>query len=177
MTRQQTARALTLLVLAAAMAVVVARRTTQPAAQPTPQQLISTMLDAARSGDVNAYLACHTGQMEAELRRSLAESTPERFARYLKDRNAPIKGVAVSEPEPQPDGQMKVRVEYVYPDRTEAQSIYLLKTPSGWKISGVAGFIPPRGMTGFILSGLEVFGSRGMTGFILPALEALEAEV
>jgi hypothetical protein len=137
MTRQQTARALTLLVLAAAMAVVVARRTVQPPPQLSPQQVISTMLDAARAGDVNAYLACHTGQMEAALRQSLAESTPERFARYLKDHNASIKGVAVSEPEPQPGGQMKVRVEYVYPDRTEAQSLYLKKTPTGWKISRV----------------------------------------
>ena len=143
MTRQQTARALTLLVLAAAMAVVVARRTGKPPAQPSPQQAISMMLDSARAGDVNAYLACHTGQMEAALRQSLAESTPERFARYLKDRNAPIKGVAVSEPEPQPDGQMKVRVEYVYQDRTEAQLVYLLKTPTSWKISSVTQVFPP----------------------------------
>ncbi len=137
MNRQQTARALTLLVLAAAMAIVVARRSVPPAAQPSPQQVISTMFDAARSGDVKAYLACHTGQMEAALRQSLAESTAERFARYLKDQNAPIKGVAVSEPQALPDGEMKVRVEYVYQDHNEAQSVYLRKTLAGWKITRV----------------------------------------
>src|ERR1700680_680008 len=100
-----------------------------------PQDTIYAMLNAARSGDVKTYLAEFTGQMEASLRQSLAETTESGFAKYLRDSNAAIKGVAVSDPQKVTDLEAKVRVEYVYQDRNEAQTIYLEKGPKGWKIA------------------------------------------
>lgn len=108
-------------------------------AEATPQDAIYSMLDAARVGDTGAYLRSYTGQMEASLKQSIAETTGAGFAKYLKDANAAIKGVAISEPQPLTDREMKVRVEYVYQDRNEAQTMYLEKQPDGWKIARVDG--------------------------------------
>jgi hypothetical protein len=55
----------------------------------------------------------------------------------LKDSNAAIKGVAISEPQQLTDTQVKVRVEYVYQDRNEAQMMYLEKQSGIWRITQV----------------------------------------
>jgi hypothetical protein len=102
---------------------------------PEPQDAIYAMFGAARAGDVKTYLASYTGLMEASLRQELSETTESAFAKYLQDSNAAIKGVAVSEPQKMTDSEAKVRVEYVYQDRNEAQTMYLEKSPKGWKIS------------------------------------------
>src|ERR1035438_7054232 len=94
----------------------------QPKADPTPQDTIYAMLDAARGGDVKAYLANYAGQMSTALQQSITETTEPKFAQYLKDSNAAIKGVAISEPQQLTGTQVKVRVEYVYQDRNEAQT-------------------------------------------------------
>jgi hypothetical protein len=104
---------------------------------PGPRDVIYAMLAAARDGDVNAYLASYTGQMETVLQASVRETTPDGFARYLRDSNAGIKGVAITEPEPLSGSQVKVRVEYVYQDRNEAQTIYLDKVDGAWRIARV----------------------------------------
>jgi hypothetical protein len=103
-----------------------------------PQDVIYAMLDAARAGDVKAYLAHYTGAMEGALRQSISESSGTAFAKYLQDQQAAIKGVAVSEPEITGDAEAKVRVEYVYEDRNEIQTIYLERAGDGWKIARAA---------------------------------------
>ena len=109
----------------------------QPKADPTPQDAIYAMLDAARAGDAKAYVANYSGQMSTALQQSIAETTEPKFAQYLKDSNAAIKGVAISEPQVLTDTQVKVRVEYVYADRNEAQTMYLEKQAGVWKITRV----------------------------------------
>jgi hypothetical protein len=108
-----------------------------PKADPTPQDAIYAMLDAARLGDVKTYLAAYTGQMEAALRQSIAETTESGFARYLKHQNAAIKGIAISEPQTLTDRDVRVRVEYVYQDRNEAQVMFLEKMQGSWRITRV----------------------------------------
>jgi hypothetical protein len=153
MTRQRVAQILTILVLAAALGAAVARqngwklpdwRTSAASmsgsrpAETTPQDAIYRMLDAARDGDVQKYLAAYTGSMETALRQSIAESSDAAFRKYLQDTNAELKGVAVVTPEAAPgDREVKVRVEYVYQDRNEAQTMNLERTASGWKIARV----------------------------------------
>ena len=154
MQKERKAQVVTLVVLAVAAAVALgqkngwrmpefqAAKMVAPAApkpDPTPQDAIYSMLDAARAGDVTAYMASYTGQMSTALQQSLAESTPEAFSKYLKDSNAAIKGVAISEPQPLTDREVRVRVEYVYQDRNEAQSVYLEKGSGAWKIARVDG--------------------------------------
>src|SRR5579863_5099976 len=103
MKRQRIARALTVLILAAALGFAVARQkgwgisgwnrlgatmsTFRPTLEPTPQDAVYAMLDAARDGDVKKYLASYTGAMETALRQSIAESSDVAFRKYLQDTN------------------------------------------------------------------------------------------
>jgi Na+-transporting NADH:ubiquinone oxidoreductase subunit NqrC len=139
MKKDNKARIVTVAVVLALLAALAARkmgwRLPEAKASQDPQDTIYAMLNAARSGDVKTYLAEFTGQMEASLRQSLAETTESGFAKYLRDSNAAIKGVAVSDPQKVTDLEAKVRVEYVYQDRNEAQTMYLEKGPKGWKIA------------------------------------------
>jgi hypothetical protein len=139
MKKDSKARIVTVAVVLALLGALAARklgwRLPESKASQDPQDTIYAMIDAARVGDVKTYLAEFTGQMEASLRQSRAETTESGFAKYLKDSNAAIKGVAVSDPQKVTDLEARVRVEYVYQDRNEAQTMYLEKGPSGWKIA------------------------------------------
>ena len=150
MTREKKARYLTFAVIGVALVIVIGQKTgwqlpagtvplrpAEPPRPPEPRDAIYKMLDAARAGDAAAYLTCYTGQMETMLRQSLAEMGPQRFSKYLTDANKEIKGVALSEPAPLTDREVRVRVEYVYQDRNEAQQFYLEKAPDGWRIARV----------------------------------------
>ena len=143
MSKERQAQIVTVLILAAAVGVAILRKTnvgTSFAAlversEPTPQDAVYAMLDAGKEGDVEKYVSSHTGQMEQSLRRTIAES-PD-FAQYLRNSNAAIKGIAVTEPEWLSDTHVKVRVEYVFADRNEVQFLFIEKTPAGWKIARV----------------------------------------
>ena len=150
MKKERKAQIVTVAVLAIAVGVVLGRKANWdlssisnlvPAqtvkADPTPQDAIYNMLDAAREGDVPKYLSAYTGQMEASLKQAIAESTEPGFAKYLKESNASIKGIAITEPQTLTDREVKVRVEYVYQDRNEVQQMYLEKFGTAWKIARV----------------------------------------
>jgi len=135
MTQERKTQALTVAVLLVAVGVAVVRKTgARKPAEATPQDTIYAMLDAARAGDVRAYLEQYTGSMETALRQTLAESNDATFAKYLKDANAALKGAAVSEPEIG-EREARLKVEYVYQDRNEAQTLYLEKVGGAWKIA------------------------------------------
>ncbi len=142
MTKERKAQVITVLVLAGGLGAALYKKGTfdrvsfsaaiapQQKAEPTPQDTIYAMLDAARDGSVNKFLASYAGDLQASLRQSV---TPQ----YLKDMNAPIKGVALNEPVPSTEREVTVRVEYVYQDRNEAQMFYLEKIGGDWKITRV----------------------------------------
>jgi hypothetical protein len=104
---------------------------------PAPRDAVYAMLDAARDGDVAAYLACYAGEMARRLEQSRDEMTTDGFATYLKANNAEIKGIAINEPEQASASKARVRVEYVYANRNEAQTVYLEKIGRNWKIVGL----------------------------------------
>ncbi|MBX9602458.1 MAG: hypothetical protein K2X35_15725 [Bryobacteraceae bacterium] len=143
MNKQRLARIITLTVLAVTVGIVVAKQGGFNAAiskwterrEASPQDAIFAMLDAAREGNVDAYLAQYTGPMEQALRKVKSES-PD-FARGIRESGAGIKGIAVLDPEPLPEQRVKARVEFVFEDRTEAQTMFLEKTRAGWKIAAV----------------------------------------
>ena len=147
MTKQRKAQIGTLAVLACAGAIVVGRnlKTQGPLlapivltkAAPSPQDTIYAMLDAARAGGTEKYLSCYTGQMLSSLQQSVNETGKDGFAKYLKDSNAPIKGVAINEPQILTDREVKVRVEFVYQERNEVQFLYFEKSGVDWKIARV----------------------------------------
>jgi hypothetical protein len=138
MTRERKTQAITLAALAVAGAIALARlpRSKAPAG---PVDAIYAAMSAARAGDVKAYLACYGGGMRAALDQSVRESGEPGFVRYLRESNAAIKGVAVGEPQSIGEGEAAVRVEYVYQDRNEAQTMRLQKGEAGWRIVAVEG--------------------------------------
>jgi hypothetical protein len=141
-TRHHKTQTITVAVLAAAAgAIALGRagwRVALPAkSNPAPQDAIYAMLDAAREGRVADYLAAFAGPMEAALKQTIAESTEAGFARYLRETNAPVKGIAINEPQPVSDGEVRARVEYVYEDRNEAQWMHLVRSGRGWRIQRV----------------------------------------
>ena len=93
------------------------------------------MFEAAREGEVRKYLDCFDGALAESLQRAAAERGEAGFARYLRESNAPVKGIAVEEPQVAAGGEVKVRVELVYAGRNEAQFYYLTKTGDRWRIS------------------------------------------
>lgn len=103
-----------------------------------PRDVIYAMLDAARDGEIDAYLDCYSGQMEKTLRQSFAEMGEGKFAAFLQERNREIKGIAMNEPEFASDDEARVRVEYVYAERNEVQQFYLSKQSGDWKIARVS---------------------------------------
>ena len=146
MNKQRLAQILTFLILAGVLVFTVAGRSgwnwrgilsrAQPA-DATPEDAIYNMLDAARNGDVKKYMAAYNPSMQTALRQSITDSSDIGFRRYLQDTNATLKGVAVMPPEKTSDTEVKVRVEYVYQERNEAQTMYLEKSGSGWRIARV----------------------------------------
>src|SRR5277367_724885 len=148
MTKQRIAQVLTIAILAVALVLAVGRnkgwslssvRAAVPAADDSaPQDAVYAMLDAARQGKVDAYLASFGGAQEARLRQSIAESSAASFSKYLAGMNSAVKGVAVTTPEALAPNQVKVRVEYVYQDRSETQIMRLEKRGAGWKIVDVS---------------------------------------
>ena len=143
MNRSPKARILTFAALALALAVAVGRkpfsRPSDSQPPPGPQDAIYAMLGASRAGDVQAFLAAYAGAMRASLEQSVRETGKDPFSRYLKESNSAIKGVALADPQPLGDREASVRVEYVYQDRNEAQTMYLEKDAAGWKITRVDG--------------------------------------
>lgn len=152
MTKDAKTRAVTIVVIVAALVVLIGQKydwkgagldsvsnwpSRQAKKEAEPRDTIYRMLDAARDGDGDAYIECYSGQMERMLTQSQSEMTAKGFSRYLTDRNREIKGIAISEPEKLSESEVKVRVEYVYADRNEAQYFYLDKLPGGWSISRI----------------------------------------
>ena len=143
MNKSHRAQILTVLVLVALVTVGVARKSrwhpSEAQAGRDPQDTIYAMLGAARAGDTRTYLASFSGPMETALRQTIAESTEPGFTKYLRDSHAAIKGVAVSDPENTTEREAKVRVEYIYQDHNEAQTMYLERSSQGWKITRTDG--------------------------------------
>lgn len=147
MSKQRKAQILTVLVLAAATMAALGRKNgwkfpglqmvKATGAQATPQDAIYAMLDAARSGEVRRFVNCYRGQMAQSLQQTIRESSESAFAKYLRDSNSAVKGVAINEPQALTDGEVKARVEYVYQDRNEVQYMYLQKMDGAWKITRV----------------------------------------
>ncbi|HET8547681.1 MAG TPA: hypothetical protein VFL57_06750 [Bryobacteraceae bacterium] len=111
----------------------------QKSAAPQPQDAIYQTLDAVREGNLKKYIDAHTGDMEASLRRTAAEAGEARLLQSLQEQNAPLKGIAIEEPERLSGREVKARVEYVFADRNEVQTYYLERSGAGWKIARVDG--------------------------------------
>jgi hypothetical protein len=73
--------------------------------------------------------------MESTLRQIVAEKGEAALAAYIRNFNASVKGVAIEEPQPTAEREVRLRVEFVYKDRNEAQIYYLEQGGGYWKIA------------------------------------------
>lgn len=106
---------------------------------PQPHDALYQMLDAVRDGNASAYLDAHTGTVAESLRRAIAEMGEPKFMEALQRQNKPLKGIAVNDPERISPTQAKARVEYVFADRNEVQTVHFDQTDGKWRISRVDG--------------------------------------
>lgn len=145
MTKERRAQMLTVLILGTTLSFLIYQKSAWPTAaagpapkqDPTPQDAIYAMLDAAREGNVNLYLNAHTGQMADVLRKAIADQGQTAFAQSLRTANAPVKAIAVQQPTVLMERESKVKVEYVFADRNETQWMYLERENKEWKIARV----------------------------------------
>ena len=141
MSRDRIARILTTAVIGLVLLLVWVRRgavaPAATAATQTPQDAIYKMLEAARSGNVRAYVSHYADPMARDLRQTIREKTETGFHDYLISFDSAIKGVAVMDPGPANGDEIAVRVEYIYQDRNEAQLMHLVKQAGEWKIARV----------------------------------------
>ena len=149
MTRERKAQVATVVILLGGLALVAVKRGGWQAnaaslsnlvagrapAGVSPQDTVYRMMDAARDGDVRTYLGCYTGQMASTLRQIAAEKGEAALATYIRNFNASVKGVAIQEPLPTAEREVRLRVEFVYADRNEAQIYYLEQGRGSWKIA------------------------------------------
>jgi hypothetical protein len=149
MTRERKAQVATVALLLTGMAFLAVKRsgwqasaatlsnlvTTRAPAGSSPQDTVYRMIDTARDGDVRAYLGCFTGDMQTTLRQIAAEKGEPALASYIRNFNGSVKGVAIQEPQSIAEREVRMRVEFVYKDRNEAQIYYLEQTGGSWKIA------------------------------------------
>jgi primosomal protein N'' len=73
--------------------------------------------------------------MESSLRQIEKEKGEASLAGYIKNFNASVKGVAIQEPQSTAENEVRLRVEFVYADRNEAQIYYLQRSAAKWQIA------------------------------------------
>ncbi len=101
-------------------------------------------LDAARKGDVAAYLSSFGGALRQRLQHDVEQQGNAAFAADLQRAARARKGHALYAPEPDGPGAYVIIVESVYPDRNERQAYRLERTDGNWLITAVE---PKRGHT------------------------------
>jgi hypothetical protein len=127
---------ITALVLATLL-IVAAVRSAGPVAQ-TPEQCLEQMFQAMKDGDTSAYLRCFTGELRERLERNATEQTTRKFAEYLRETMAPVKGRAVYKTEASGDDHVRLVVDRVYEQRQWEYQGYRLRRESGtWKIYAI----------------------------------------
>jgi hypothetical protein len=137
MTSKRTTTIVTALVMASLLAFAISRhsvRRAEPASETGPEGAIYTMLEAARAGDVSAYLSQYSGPMASTLRAVVAEKSEAGFRDYLRSTNAEVKGIAVSGVHQVSNSEAELQLEYVFQDRNEVQSVKLERERDRWKI-------------------------------------------
>jgi len=136
--RNRVAGVLAGLALLGALGLGVGRNRRSSAQSQDPQATVYAMLDAARSGEVARYLDHFAAPAIDEFRQQIRESGESAFAKYLREANARIEGIAVTEPEIAGNAAV-IRVEYVYSDRTVTQQLSLTKQADRWRIERADG--------------------------------------
>jgi len=107
-------------------------------AETTPAGRVHAMARHSSEGKVNEYIDCFTGQLRADLEQTRDQMKPEAFAELLRRRSAPVRGIAISEQTQPDENTARMKVEWIFEDRNEAQYFTLVKVNGDWKISDMS---------------------------------------
>ena len=105
----------------------------------TPEDTVYGMLDAARAGDTAVYVDAFSGPLQQQIQQVIQESGKTQFATYLTAQSSSFQSVALSVADQPSDVEARLRVEYVYANRNEVQTLHLKKSGGRWKIVGISG--------------------------------------
>jgi hypothetical protein len=105
----------------------------------TPEDTVYGMLDAARAGDIGVYADAFSGPLQQQIRQVIRESGKTQFANYLTAQSSSFQSVALSVADQPSDVEARLRVEYIYANRNEVQTLHLKKSGGRWKIVGISG--------------------------------------
>ena len=134
MTRNVGATALTVVVLAAGLAVALRDRLPERGADAgDPSDVFWEMVDVSREGSTHAYLDLFAGEVRERLETVRDEMGEAAFQQYLRQRVAGLKGVAVTGKEDLGD-TVRLEVEYVREASYETQSLDLRASRGQWRI-------------------------------------------
>ncbi|MFN0122910.1 MAG: hypothetical protein ACKV2V_20615 [Blastocatellia bacterium] len=109
-----------------------------PPTAASPEEVIWQMTNAAREGNVQAYLNCYSGAVRQNLEKTATEMGEQKFSDYLKQLNNEVTGIAVSDLE-QSNGTASLKVEFVLRGKNEAQKHHFKFIAGAWKIAQVDG--------------------------------------
>jgi hypothetical protein len=139
MTSNRTTIIITAVAMAGLLVFAIARRNVRRAepVETGPESAIYAMLEAARTGDVSRYLAQYSGPMASTLRAVIAEKSEPGFRDYLRSTNAELKGIAISGVRQVSNSEAELRLEYIFQDRNEVQSVTLERQSERWKINRI----------------------------------------
>ena len=103
-----------------------------------PADVVFAMFDAARAGNMDAYLECFAGAARGQIEEALQESlSRERFAAQLRGSLARLKGFAVLGARERSSGVVEMAAERVFDGYTETLAVEVTRTEAGWKITSL----------------------------------------
>ena len=139
---RQIAIATTAIVLMVVVVMLARRSPLASGGSDEPTDCVYAMAEAARDGDVDAYLACFTGSLRDRLARQAAEGAAGgRFAASLRAGGADLTGVVLQDLEYAGTDRAQVVLEYVYTGYNERRQVRLRRVDGEWKITEMT---PPR---------------------------------
>jgi hypothetical protein len=142
--KQRLPALITMLLIAAALVLLTQRERWSELAQgespaASPEDVVWQLSDAAREGNVRAYLDCFGGALRQKLEKTASDMGEAQFSQYLKQLNGEVTGIAVSDLERTDQQTAALRVEFVFRSRSEAQKHHFKLSAGRWKIDGVDG--------------------------------------
>jgi hypothetical protein len=131
--KERIATGLTVLVIAGILAYALIVRPGGDSEADSPDAAVSRMHEAAKRGDIVAYLDCFTGRLRDRMEQAREDMGDDRFRRHLQETAAQVKGIAVSDQEER-RGKARMRVEFVHAEFHEAQWISVRVERGQWRI-------------------------------------------
>lgn len=104
------------------------------AADETVERCLERMLEAARTGDLDAYLDCFDGELRDRLAGEIASRSRAAAAAELQSGEADLKSFATHPLVPPAEGEALVTLERIYARRHDLQRVRLRNRDGEWKI-------------------------------------------